>query len=219
MDDPGPATDPPTDPVPDPTADSTPFFDVVLRQRATRRFADRPVDDDLIEACLRAATHAPSAENSQPWVFIVVGDDRRRAAIADLTRKAWRGGGRQHSTGRLDESLLREVDQGAESGMGSAPVIVVVFGDTDLGLDVTLPSSVYLATQNLLLAATALGLGSAMTTLATLFADDLAELLELPLSVRPMAVVPLGWPDRPAGPPRRLPVSEKAHRDRYGVPW
>jgi len=32
-------------------------------------------------------------------------------------------------------------------------------------------------------------------------------------------VVPLGWPDRPAGPPRRLPVSEKAHRDRYGVPW
>jgi nitroreductase len=203
----------------DPEGTAVPFFDVVLNQRASRQFSDRPVSDALIALCLRAATHAPSAENLQPWVFIVVRDPGRRSAIADLTRRAWRQGGRRHSEGRLPDSLLQEVDQGAETGMGSAPVIVVVCGDAGIGLEQTLPSSVYPATQNLLLAATALGLGSGMTTLATMLADELKELLELPTTVRPMAVVPIGWPSRPLGPPRRLPLHERAHRDRYGVPW
>jgi nitroreductase len=195
------------------------FFDVVLHQRASRQFSDKPVSDALVELCLRAATHAPSAENLQPWVFIVVRDPARRSAVADLTRRAWRQAGRRHSEGRLSDSLLQEVDQGAETGMGSAPVIVVVCGDAAIGLEQTLPSSVYPATQNLLLAANALGLGSAMTTLATMLADELQGLLELPVAVRPMAVVPIGWPSRPLGPPRRLPVDQRAHRDRYGVPW
>ena len=149
------------------------YFDVVLKQRATRQFTDQPVSDELLDLCLRAATHAPSAENLQPWLFVVVHDASIRAGIGDLTRRAWRQGGRQHSEGRLPEPLLRDVDQGAEVGIGSAPVIVVVCGDTGIGLEVTLPSSVFLATQNLLLSATALGLGSAMTTLATLFGDEL----------------------------------------------
>jgi len=199
--------------------DSRSFFDVVLNQRATRRFADAPVSDDLIERCLRSATHAPSAENLQPWVFVVVRDDGLRAAIGDLTRRAWRQGGRQHSEGRLPDALLHEVDQGAETGIGSAPVIVVVCGDDSIGLEVTLPASVYPATQNLLLAASALGLGSAMTTLATRFADELRTLLDLPSSAHPMAVVPIGWPSRPLGPPRRLPLSQRAYRDRYGDRW
>jgi nitroreductase len=114
---------------------------------------------------------------------------------------------------------LEEVGRGAEGGIESAPVTVVVCGDTDIGLASTLPASVFPATQNLLLAAAALGLGSAMTTLATLFADELGDLLALPPSVRPMAVVPIGWPAKPPGPPRRLPVSERAHRDRYGQAW
>jgi len=195
------------------------FFDTVLRQRACRQFSDRPVDDDLIELCLRAATHAPSAENLQPWVFVVVRDPGLRAEIGALTRLAWRQGGRQHSEGRLSDDLLREVDRGAEGGIGSAPVIVAVCGDTEIGLESTLASSVFPATQNLLLSATALGLGSAMTTLATVFGDELRVLLELPSSVRPMAVVPIGWPVRPPGPPKRLPLDQRAHRDRYGQSW
>jgi nitroreductase len=198
---------------------SPPFFDVALRQRACRQFADRPVDDELVERCLRAATHAPSAENLQPWVFVVVRDADLRAGIGELIRRAWRQAGRRHSEGRLSPSLLEEVDRGAEGGIGSAPVLVVVCGDTSIGLEPTLPASVFPATQNLLLSATALGLGSAMTTLATFFADELHGLLELPASVQPMAVVPLGWPVRPLGRPRRLPLRERVHRDRYGRPW
>ena len=172
-----------------------------------------------VNCVIRSATHAPSAENLQPWVFVVVREAEVRDRIGALIRHAWREGAREYSTGRLSDSLMRDVDSGAEGGIGSAPVIVVVCGDTRIGIESTLPSSVYPATQNLLLAATALGLGSAMTTLATLFADELRGILGLPLSVRPMAVVPVGWPSRPLGPPRRLPPSERSHRDRYGAPW
>ena len=195
------------------------FFDVVLSQRATRRFSDEPVDDALVERCLDAATHAPSAENLQPWEFVVVRDSELRRAIGELNRDAWRGGGRAHSEGRLPQKLLDEVDEGAEGGIAAAPVLVVVCGSTERALPQTLPSSVFPAVQNLLLAAHALGLGSAMTTLALLKADELRSLLELPLHLQPMAITPLGWPATPPGPPRRDPVSSKAHRDRFGRPW
>jgi nitroreductase len=204
---------------PEPPEPPPSFFDVVLHQRACRQFAPDAVDDRLVERCLLAATHAPSAENRQPWVFVVVRDDDLRRRVAGLTRRAWREGGRAHSEGRLSEALLHEVDRGAEQGMEGAPVLVVVCGDRALGLEATLPSSVYPAVQNLLLAANALGLGSAMTTLATRYPAEVTGLLALPDSVLPMAVIPLGWPARPLGPPRRLPVAERAHLDRYGRPF
>jgi nitroreductase len=195
------------------------FFDVVLNQRACRRFSGRTVDDALVERCIEAATHAPSAENLQPWEFVVVRDPERRAAIGRLTQAAWRAGGRAHSVGRLPEKLLEEVDAGAEGGVAEAPVLVVVCGNAEIGLAQTLPSSVFPAVQNLLLAANALGLGSALTTLALLQENELRALLDLPPAVLPMAVVPLGWPAAPLGPPRRLPVADRTHRETYGTRW
>lgn len=195
------------------------FFDVILHQRACREFSKSQVSDDLVSRCLRAATHAPSAENLQPWVFVVVRDSAQRLAVNELTRRAWREGGRAHSEGRLAPAFFKEVDRGAEHGMDTAPVLVVVCGDASIGLEATLPASVYLATQNLLLAANAVGLGSAMTTLATLYADELRAVLSLPDCVLPMAVVPLGWPARPLASPRRRALSECAHLDWYGNGW
>jgi nitroreductase len=202
-----------------PLAGGPPFFDVVASQRACREFSDRDVDDATVERCLAAATHAPSAENLQPWVFVVVRAADQRAAVCELTRRLWRQTGRAASESRLAPALLADVDRGAETGMANAPVLVVVCGDSSVAHRSTLPSSVYLATQNLLLAAGALGLGSAMTTLATLEADTLGEILGLPDNVHSLAVIPLGWPARPLGPPRRLPVSERTHRDRFGDGW
>jgi nitroreductase len=195
------------------------FFDVVGRQRACRQFRADPVEDVLVERCLAAATFAPSAENRQPWAFVVVRDPGLRALIGDLTRRAWQSGGRQHSEPRLASGLLADVDRGAEGGVAAAPILVVVCGDTRLGLEVTLPASIFPATQNLLLAATALGLGSALTTLPVAFGSELRTALRLPDPLHPLAVVPLGWPARPLGAPRRQPVSEKAYRDTYGARW
>jgi nitroreductase len=195
------------------------FFDVVRRQRAHRAFRDEPLDDALVEQVLEAATFAPSAENSQPWQFVVVRDPAMRGRIGELTRKAWESGGREFERGRLPNGLLADVDRGATGGVAGAPVLVVICGDTSFCLSSVLPASVFPAVQNLLLAAGALGLGSALTTLTMGFDAELREMLELPDHVRALAVVPLGWPARRLGPPRRDPATSKMHRDRYGSPW
>jgi nitroreductase len=196
------------------------FFEVVLGQRACRAFTEEDVSDDDLVRMLEAAVHAPSAENAQPWVFVVVRDPARRAAIADLTRRLWEDAARAFAAPRLDPLLLDEVDRATAAGFGGAPVLVVAAGDTRDGTARrALPSSVLPAVQNLLLAAAALGYGSALTTLATMAGPELRTLLELPDGVEPLAVVPIGRPARPLGPPRRLPVATKAHRDRYGQPF
>jgi nitroreductase len=194
------------------------FFDVVHRQRACRQYADRALSDETIGRILDAATFAPSAENRQPWVFVVVRDPVTQAAIHDLTERAWAAGGREFAAQRLDDGLLAEVDAGvAGGGYRTAPVLVVVAADTERCLPQTIASSIFPATQNLLLAATALGIGSALTTLTLGFAKELAELVGLPEHVVPQVVVPLGHPAKDLKPPRREPWSDHTHRDRYGT--
>ena len=198
---------------------SRPFLDLVQRQRAHRRFADQPVDDEVVGRILRAATFAPSAENQQPWVFVVVRDLERRAAIGALMQDVWTSGGRSSTQARTDDRLFRDVDAGIGGGIAAAPVLVVIGGDTELVPRSWLKSSVFPAVQNLLLAALDEGLGCALTTIATLRADDLRVVVGFPPSVEPLAVVPLGWPGRELGPPRRVPFEMKTSRERYGEPW
>ncbi|MCU1464873.1 MAG: nitroreductase [Actinomycetia bacterium] len=195
------------------------FFAVVARQRACRSFSEQPVDDETIARILTAATFAPSAENKQPWEFVVVRDADTRAAIGDLSRRAWEARGRAFSETRLTPAMLADVDRGATGGVAEAPVNVVVCADVQRGLEATIPSSIFPATQNLLLAATALGLGSALTTITTGFRAEMQTILGLPDHVWPIALVPLGHPARPLGPPRRAPFSNRTHRDRYNHPW
>jgi nitroreductase len=195
------------------------FFEVVRRQRAHRAFSDRPLEDELVASVLEAATFAPSAENRQPWEFIVVRDAARRAAIGALMRRAWAEGGRAFSEHRLDPKLLDDVEAGATGGIAGAPVLVVVCADTERGLEQTVPSSIFPAVQNLLLAATAYGLGSALTTIAVGFGDELRSLLALPDVVVPVVVVPLGHPARPLGAPRRDAFARHTHREQYGRAW
>jgi nitroreductase len=195
------------------------FFDVVHNQRAARSFLPDDVDDATVARVLTAATHAPSAENSQPFVFVVVRDAALRAAIGALTARIWEGGAKALEEQRLSPAFLREVEEGATGGVAGAPVLVVVCGDTRLTFPNAMDASVFPAVQNLLLAAQALGLGSTLTTLPVLGGDELSGLLGLPPEVVPVAVTPLGYLPKPLGPPRRKPLHEKAHLDRYGTPF
>jgi nitroreductase len=196
------------------------FFAVALHQRACRDFAADNVPDADIEQVLRAATHAPSAENTQPWVFVVVRDPSTHEAINDLTRRIWAAGAREQASARIDARLAADVDAGIERGLGGAPVLIVVGADTASGVHPrALGSSVFPAVQNLLLAANALGYGSALTTLTAAAGDELRAIVDLPPSVVPMAVVPIGRPARPLGSPKRRPVADVTHRDRFGTPW
>lgn len=58
-------------------------MDLIRARRSVRRYAERPVDRGLIEECLEAARLAPSAENVQPWRFVVVDDGDARARLAE----------------------------------------------------------------------------------------------------------------------------------------
>jgi nitroreductase len=192
----------------------------LLAQRACRAYTADPVSDEHVALILQAATHAPSAENRQPWVFVVVRDAVTRGAIDALTRRVWEGGARDHAEGGLAPGLLAAVHRFVVEGYGGAPVLIVVAGDGRDGLPpAVLASSVFPAVQNLLLAAAALGYGSALTTLAAQVPDRLAAAIGLPEGVRPLAVVPLGRPAAPLGRPRRRQVAEVAHLDRYGRPF
>jgi nitroreductase len=195
------------------------LFTVIGSQRACRRFLPQPVDDETLATVLRAGTHAPSAENGQPWAWIVVRNEESRQALAALAARAWEQGGRQHSRGRLTPGLFAEVDRAATSGYGAAPVHVVACADLERVHRGMVASSIFPAVQNVLLAAAGLGLGTVLTTLALTYADDVSTLLDLPDSLLPVADIPVGWPERPLGPARRRPLSEVVHLERYGQKW
>ena len=75
------------------------------------------------------------------------------------------------------------------------------------------------AIQNLLLAATARGLGSCLTTIATFRADDVRTLVGFPETIDPLAIVPVGHPARALGRSRRDPAATKTFVDDYSQLW
>ncbi len=201
-------------------ADPSSALALFARQRACRSFRPDDVADESIEAVLEAATRAPSAQNLQPWVFVVVRDPEVRAAVWEVGLRLWDAGGREASAAVDPPALHADVDAAlADGGFALAPVTIVVGADADRCPPGSVESSIWPAVQNLLLAATALGLGSALTTIATFFADDLRAVVGLPGHITPVAVVPLGHPTRSLGANRREPVADHTHRDRYGRAW
>jgi nitroreductase len=63
--------------------DDSPFLKLCRTRKSVRRFADRPVEREKIELCLEAARRAPSADNMQPWRFIVFDDPEKKALLAE----------------------------------------------------------------------------------------------------------------------------------------
>ena len=193
------------------------FFELAHRQRAHRFLEPDHVPEADIERILDAAIRAPSAQNTQPWQFVVVQDPQVRQMIANATREAWVGFAREYSRPAVDTYQWTDTDTWAMEAFSDAPVIIVVCGDTqamDAGL---LGSSIFPAAQNILLGALALGYGSLLSTLPTF--GPVGELLGLPANLIPMAVIPIGRPARRLGPPKRVPFADKTHRDRFGQSW
>jgi nitroreductase len=59
----------------------SPFFRLVSKRRSIRRFLDKPVERGTIIQCLEAARLAPSAENRQPWRFVIIDDPQLKLAF------------------------------------------------------------------------------------------------------------------------------------------
>ena len=202
---------------------SNEVIETMATARASRYLKADPIPDELLRSILFAATRASSPNNSQPWDFVVVRDPGQRARIADvlqanadLVEKRLDTAGPEY--GRMVKgasNLLRT--------FGSIPAIVFVCGRLAVPehapeWSLTL-SACYAASQNLLVAARAVGVGGTFTILhaANPDRDDHAvrEILELPPEVKIVTTIPLGFPEHGFGPVRRKPLHEVVHLDRY----
>lgn len=191
--------------------------EVMSTARATRSFLDRPVDRALLTEIVEAATWAPSPRNTQPWEFVVVDDPEPRSRIGAALEP--RAAEVDAAAERLDDEAQRKMYRGAAAlirSIGTAPAVVFVCGRaTNYGRefpaeDMVL-SAVYTASQNLLLAARARGLGAAFTTLHLHAEQEIREVLALPDGVSVAVTIPVGWPTTPFKPLRRRPVGDVLH--------
>ena len=198
------------------------LLDAIHTQRAIRRFTDEPVPDKAIQRILEAAVRAPSGRNRQPWRFVVIRDEDVKRQIGDYYRRACEAAGiGQERIPELSKKVNDSVRHLAYH-MGDAPVLIMVCiehatPEAAKSSSLTAGSSIYPAVQNLMLAARALGLGTALTTVHTMFEDEIKSELGVPPNVQTAALIPLGYPapEENFGGSRRRPVAEVTHYDRW----
>jgi nitroreductase len=161
-------------------------LEALRTRRSCRRFAEKEVGRDLIEKVLDAGRLAATARNEQPWEFVVVTDGEVRRTIAGMT------------------------DYGPF--IADAPVCIAVLAHN---------TKYYLedgsaATQNILVAAHALGLGACWVAGDKKpYAPKIAHLLGAPAEVRLVALVALGWPQGPLPTPQKRRLQAVAHWERF----
>ena len=201
-----------------------PLGEAMETQRAVRRLKPDPVDDGLVLRLIELALRAPTGSNAQNWEFIVVRDPKIKEGLARLNRILWRPYGRigWWVTRRNPKrrKILNAVQWQADH-FEEVPVIVVACLK---GLYVpfvhisaaTYFGSIFPSVQNLLLAARAVNLGAALTTIPLWNLFAARRVLGLPWNITPCAVIPLGWPLGRYGPTTRKPVGEVVSFDRFG---
>lgn len=146
-------------------------MDAIMNRRSTRKYLDRPVEDDKLERILRAAMQSPTGHNSQEWDFIVVRDPDRRRAVSEM-------GPFSHFA-------------------AAAPLLLVVLADLERAwAEAPLwPSDMGAVCQTILIQAEEEGLGACW--MGVWPHEDrelyLRELLGIPGTVVPCAVISLGY--------------------------
>jgi len=222
------------------------LFEAMYSARALRRLKPDPVPDEIITQILDAAIRAPSAGNSQHWVFVVVRDAEVRRKLSLIYRKAsdiakaiYQARGRPaHMT---DEQYKRMMSSGAYlwQHMGEAPVLLVpclrdrpappreslppavqaIYEQELVYTDRIRGASIYPAVENIILACRAFGLGTLITTNHIRCEGEVKALLGIPDDVLTYALMPIGYPEDKFGPVKRRPVNEVAFADRWGSSW
>jgi nitroreductase len=205
------------------------FRDVIETTGTCRFYRPDPVPNEVLMRVLDAARYAPTGGNRQGVRFVVVRDAAKRRQLRDWYLPVWEQyvGRAVGSSDAPRPRLIENADHMARH-LDEVPVLIVVcarLGDllaTDRHLDrlsIVGGGSVYPSVQNLLLAARAEGLGTALTTLLCALEPQVKELLGIPEGIATAAMIPLGYPAK--GFPRRLarrPVEEICFGDNWENP-
>lgn len=167
-------------------------INALMSRRSIRKYTNQLIENEKIEILLKAAMQAPSARNTQSWQFIVVSDKETLKAIMKVHPYS---------------SMLAEASHA-----------ILVCGDKSLE-----PSEAYCsqncsaATQNILIAAHALGLGAVW--LGVYPREErikgITELFKLPEHIFPVTLISLGYPDEKKEAAHRYSF-EKIHFEKWG---
>ena len=194
-------------------------FEAMSTCRAMRYLKPDPVDDELIERVVTAATWAPSPGNSQGRDFVVVTDAGKRQRIGDAVAGVMAD--RVAAMDRPDRThrLMLDGTGHLVETLAACPVLILVCGTAiyppGAPRESFVWSSIYPAAQNLIVAARALGLGTVFTTFQGVAEPVIRETLAIPDDVHIGCMIPMGWPDRSFGPVNRLPYEQVVHRDAW----
>lgn len=182
------------------------LFDAIRTRRSIRRFSDKAVEDEKLQALLEAVRQSPSWANMQCWRFVVVKDGQTREQISGLS---------------YVESFFSPLGykaNPARKGIAEAPVVIVACADPKksgtIGGQAYYMTDIGIAAQTLLLAARGLGLGSVFV--GVFDEEKLRALLGVPADIRVVGIFPLGYPlEEKGGGPARKPLSEIVSYERW----
>jgi nitroreductase len=186
----------------------------IEQRRSVRLFTKEEVSDQEINILLHAANEAPSAHNQQSWRFVILKNEKKQGLAHLVISKS-------SDFPRPSSTLLRM----AARSITGAPVVIAIANTGDLIRHGTqlfkvekemaqdffrtmeIQSSAA-AVQNLLLAATSLGLASVWLGILYLIKDDVLQFLGEPRGEF-MAVVPVGYAATPGPGPKKQPLTMK----------
>jgi len=159
-------------------------YEAIRTRRSIRRYKPDPIPDEVLKRVLDAARLAPSANNIQPWKFIVVKDEKLRKGLVPA---CW-----------------------SQDFIGEAPVVIVACGLPTTsrigGYASSMLVDVAIAFDHLTLAARAEGLGTCW--IGAFENEDVKKLLHIPKDVQVVAITPLGHPQHE---PHRAPYRKRLH--------
>ncbi len=167
-------------------------LETILTRRSIRKYIQKEVPAELIDKLLQAAMYAPTARNTQSWHFVVVTDRTMLDTLAVV-----------HPYAKM---------------LKYAPLAVLVCGDKSIeDSEAYLNQNCSAATQSMMLAAHALGLGSVWLGVYPKAEriDPIRQLLKLPDHILPISLVSIGWPDEVRETPDRFDRTKIHFNDKW----
>ena len=192
------------------------FQSLIRSRRSIRRYQPQPVRADVLQRVLEAATWAPSAHNRQPWRLLVLTEPAQREALAgrmgDLLRAARTADG--DDPGDIEGDVSRSYNRIA--GAAAAIVVFLTMEDMDTYPDarrshaeeLMAVQGAAMATQNLLIAAHAEGLGACWMCAPLFCQAEVGAALGAPGHWQAQALVTLGYPASKGQPATRHPLAD-----------